>query len=84
MLALSRPAFQLLEKTEEPKGDCVEDNKLGRCGMEPARIRDNKEDFPMAEAPLFDLRMPIDDAVRGLNGLVEGVGSCEVFMGMLC
>ena len=79
VLALSRVAIQFVEKSEDANGDDELDSRLGRCGMEPARIRDKRADLPAAaDAPLLDLLTPpVIELLAGLKGLVDGVGRVD-------
>lgn len=86
MFARSRLAIQLEENREEAKGEDEFDKRLGRWGMDPARILDKSVDWPaLAEAPLFDLLIPpVMELLAGRKGLVEGVGRAEDLAELCC
>jgi hypothetical protein len=69
---LSRLGPQFVEKSEFPKG--FEDpRKLDRCGIDPARNRDNNAALVEVAASSLD-GASVVDVVGGLKGLVDGVG----------
>lgn len=73
VVALSRPVDQFDENNDGPKGLLCPKGLL-RCGIEPARSRDNIAGLEAAaELATFDDES-IPDTPGGRKGLVDGVG----------
>jgi hypothetical protein len=73
VVALSRPADQLVENNEGPKG-FDDPNRLARWGIEPARRRDRIAGLlPALEVTVLGVEST-PETPGGRKGLVDGVG----------